>query len=45
MSDYKHILLTIDLSNYSQYISLKTQKQANLHQENLSLFHVINIAW
>ena len=44
MSDYKHILLAVDFSNYNQNVTLKAQKLADVYQAKLSLLHVVDSA-
>jgi len=42
MSDYKHILLAVDFSDYNQNITLKAQKLVDVYQAKLSLLHVVD---
>jgi universal stress protein A len=44
MSDYKHILLAVDFSDYNQKIALKAQRLATFYQAKLSLLHVVDSA-
>ena len=44
MSDYKHILLAVDFSDYNQNVALKAQELADFYQAKLSLLHVIDSA-